>query len=436
MDPGRSGGPDELLAGSPEVERRRRTVLWVAGLVAAGVALAVVRPDVELLGDRPDPEASRGPSRAAAPPAPVSRDGIDWAPRGDLVDDDAFVSMALGRVRESRTEATRLFFAGSLPDGSRLVIAGTDVNRGIVATSVHALRVPRGVPVGRAEVTEGVALTDPQAVLAWAAHAEDGTVYAVAMARPGPARFGVSPRVEFTSDGSPRRAWSLHYAEDGVVVADLGRDADPMVAVRAQGPGVFSVPLLVRVVTGTRGSQVLTVRGTDAATYRGPDPAQLSRALRAGLGSVVHLEAVPRTVIWSGVPWKERRLALVLVTRPDGRRFQALVGQQGSQAFTAGVRALPTGAEPTVPWLLEPFSTQDPTLLLCPTGPGSLLYERDGQADLRIPVKDDGVAALVAPGPTAPSAGGARVTLRDPSGRLLLSTVLPEPGFDDPLALD
>jgi hypothetical protein len=94
------------------------------------------------------------------------------------------------------------------------------------------------------------------------------------------------------------------------------------------------------------------------------------------------------------------------------------------------------GGDSRLPWLLEPFSPQDPTLLLCPTGPGSLLYERDGQADLRIPVKDDGVAALVAPGPTAPSAGGARVTLRDPSGRLLLSTVLPEPGFDDPLALD
>jgi hypothetical protein len=52
-----------------------------------------------------------------------------------------------------------------------------------------------------------------------------------------------------------------------------------------------------------------------------------------------------------------------------------------------------------------------------------------------LPVRD-GVAALVPPGPSPPSASGAQVTLRDQAGRLVLRTTLPEPGFDDPLGLD
>ena len=151
---------------------------------------------------------------------------------------------------------------------------------------------------------------------------------------------------------------------------------------------------------------------------------------------MVDLDEATAEVIWSGPPGSSggsRSSCSPVRTAAASRRWPARTATLG---FAAGARALPVDGDSRLPWLLEPFSPQDPTLLLCPTGPGSLLYERAGQADLQIPVKADGVAALVAPGPTAPSAGGARVTLRDPSGRLLLRTVLPEPGFDDPLALD
>ena len=143
--------------------------------------------------------------------------------------------------------ATRLYFAGRLPDGSRLVMVGSDVMPGMVATAVHALRVAPAVG-GRARVTEGAALSDSQQVLAWAGPGAEGSVVAVALARPGPVRFGFSPRVTFTDDGSARRSWQLAYAPDGSTVVDLG-DTDPLVAVRAQAPGVFGRPMLVRVET-------------------------------------------------------------------------------------------------------------------------------------------------------------------------------------------
>lgn len=432
MDPGRAAGPDELVGGAPDQEPRRRRGGWAAGLLIAGVAVAVFRPDLALHADRPTARPSAAPPTSTSSP----RDGVRWAPRGDLVSDVEFVAAALRRITHERPETTRLFFAGRLPEGSRLVLAGSDVNRGMVATRVHALLVPEGTAVETATVTEASALTDPQQVLAWAAVGRGGLVVAVAMTRPGPVHFEVSARVRFGSDGSAQRLWTPAYAEDGVVVEGVGRNADPIVTVRAVGPGVFSVPLVTRVVPRLPARPVLLVAGVAAPGYRGPDALHLSRALRSGAGSVADLDTARLEVLWSGAPFKSRQLALVLVTRADGQRFQALVGQQGRFEFPAGVRPLPLGASSRLPWLLEPFSPQDPTLLLCPTGPGSLVYRRGGQPDKVLSVDRYGVAALVEPGPSPPSASGAEVTLRAPDGAVLLRTTLPEPGFDDPLALD
>lgn len=432
VDPGRAGGADELVSGAPDQEPRRRRVLWLAGLLLAGVALVMARPDLALHADRP---ADR-PSPGVPTGEPSPRDGIRWEPRGDVVTDEAFVAAAIRRVTRDRPEATRIFFAGRLPDRSRLVLAGTDVDLGSVTTRVHALMVPEGTAVETATVTEASALTDPQQVLAWAARGRNDHVLAVAMTRPGPVSFEVSARVRFGTDGSAQRLWTPVYAADGVVVEDLGRYADPIVTVRAVGPGVFSLPLITRVLPKAQTRPVLLVSGVGAAGYRGPDAVHLSRALQGGAGSVADLDAARLQVLWSGSPFKSRRLALVLVTRADGQRFQALVGQQGEDEFPAGVRPLPRGASDRLPWLYEPRSPDDPTLLLCPTGPGSLVYRRDGQPDKVLPVDRYGVAALVEPGPSPPSASGADVTLRNREGAVVLRTTLPEPGFDDPLALD
>ena len=361
--------------------------------------------------------------------------GISWEPRGDLVDDNQFTVEAMVRITHERSEAGRLYFAGRLPDGSRLVLAGTDVNRGMVASRVHALLVPPGAEVAAGTVTEAAALTDPQQVLAWANRGRDGRVVVVAMTRPGPVSLEASARVAFAPDGSPERRWTAASAPDGVAVVDLGRKADPIVAVRAVAPGVFSLPLIVRVTGQEASGPLLRVAGVAEPDYRGPEVDNVRRALQGGAGSVADLASADLEVIWSGSPNGTVRLALVLVTRIDGQRFQALVGQQGDYEFPAGVRALPDGANDLLPWLLEPFSPEDPTLLLCPTGPGSLVYRRQGQPARVLPITPEGVAALVEPGASPPSASGAEVTLRDLDGAVVLRTTLPDPGFDDPLDL-
>lgn len=182
---------------------------------------------------------------------------------------------------------------------------------------------------------------------------------------------------------------------------------------------------------------MLEVQGVDAPGYHGPDPELLVAGLReSAVASVAELGTARLRVLWSGAPWKQRRLALVLVTRPDGTRLQVLIGQQGDTEFPAGVRALPVSAPDVTPWLLEPFTPQDPTFVLCPTGAGTLVYRRDGQPVQRLRVRPSGAVVVVLPGAGAPSAGGAVVTLLDRAGRKVLRTTLPEPGFDDPLALD
>lgn len=431
-----SDRPDELVGGAGDEAPPRRWPLWLVAAVAVAAGLVLARPDLSLLADSPPPETTERSNREA-PSLRNTLQGVTWDARGDLVDDYEFVRAAVARMRQERPELARVFFAGRLSDGSRLMLAGSDVNRGVVATSVHALHVPVGTPLEGASVTEGSALVDPQQVLAWATRGRDDRVRAVVLARPGPVAFELSSTVDFSpSTGAPARRWAPVEAEDGVLVADLGPDADPIIAVRASGPGVFSLPLLVRVVEPAPASPVLAVAGTEDPAYRGPAGPALSQGLREQAGAVVDLRAAERRVLWSGAPWKQRRLALVLLTRSDGRRFQALVGEDGRNGFPAGVRALPEDAPDRLPWLLEPFSFQDPTLLLVPTGDGSILYKRPGVATKTLQIGEDGVVGLVEPGPSPPSASGAQVTVLDEQGRILLRTRLPEPGFDDPLGLD
>jgi hypothetical protein len=219
-------------------------------------------------------------------------------------------------------------------------------------------------------------------------------------------------------------------------VADVGTVTDPAVAVRSLGPATFVTPVLIpverRQVTPAR---LLSVQGIDDPDYAGPSAPLLAQGLVASTEQLLDLGPTSMRVLWSGVPWGDRRLAVVLITRPGGGRLQATVGEQDGSWFPVGVRALADDEPDEAPWLLEPFSPADPTLLLCPSGPGVLDYQRRGRPAVRLPVKDNGVAALQEPGHPSISAGGARVVLRDGSGRPRLATVLPEAGSDDVLAV-
>jgi hypothetical protein len=423
---------DDLVAGGDEGGPGRRNRWGAAVLVcAAVVSLVVARPDLSLHGQAPEqPRPTAGPT--SDPDVTPALSAVAWDIRGDLAGDATFVSAAVTRIRRDRPDIARIFFAGRLPDGGRLALGGSDVYRGTVATAVHAMVVEPGVAIDDAPVTELTALTDPQQLLGWAGRGVTGHVYVVVLSRPGPVEFSLSPTVQFAADGTPHRIWTPVYTEDGVVVTDLGSEVDPVVTVRADGPGVFPAPEQVRVSSPGPVVTALHVKGALAPSYQGPDPDRLARGLHESVGRLADLSRARLRVLWSGAPWKQRRLALVLVTRPDGLRLQALVGQQGSSEFPAGVRALPRGAPAELPYLLEPFTPDDPTYLLCPTGAGTVVYPRPGRPAARLAVGPSGAVVLVDPGAGAPSASGAVVTLLGPDGHELLTTTLPEAGTDDP----
>lgn len=389
----------------------------------------------DLLDGGPQTASPRDPAQLAADDGRNDLVGIDWRPRGDLVGNGKFVERALARIREVRPEVSRLYFAGRLADDSSLVLAGTDVRRGVVATAVHSLWVPPGGIPRSGQVREADPLVNRAQVLGWLGRSTDGSVVGVAITRPAPVRFEVSRTVTFRdSDGWTSRTWLPLAAKDGVAVLDLGTEVDPAVGLRAAGVGAFSVPLLVRVEPRVQLEDIRVI-GTTSRAYAGPPLPAVRRALLQQVGTVADLRTGRVRVLWSGAPWKQRPLALLLVETPEGKRFQALVGQQQRDEFAAGVRLLPEDAPDESPWLLEPFSSADPTLLLCPTGEGTLVYRRDGQPPRTLPVRADGVAALVEPASSAPSARGADITLLDPAGAEVLRLTLPRHGFDDPVAL-
>jgi len=236
---------DELAGGGGDDPTRRRWPVWALTLVLATTGVAVNRPELPLYADRPVPQPSAVEAHRSA-----RLGGVAWPARGDLVEDRGFLVAARDRIRAEHAGVARVYFAGRFSDGSRLMLAGTDGANGAFATSVHALHVPAGVPIRAALVSEEPALVDPRQVLAWAARGADGRVRAVALTRPGHVRFELSARVDVRPvDGPPIRHWVSATATDGVIVADLGGDADPIVTVRAFGARVFTQPLLVRVAS-------------------------------------------------------------------------------------------------------------------------------------------------------------------------------------------
>jgi hypothetical protein len=348
--------------------------------------------------------------------------------RGDLATNDVFVTTAMRRLTRVRPGLTRPLFAGRLPDGSRLLLAGGGPRPAAGATSVSALYIGAGQSIRAGTVSQAAVLDSAAQTLGWAGVGIAGDVFSIAIGAPRPLRVQVSPRVDFDRQGWPSRLWQTAASDDGAAIADLGPHADPWVAVRSLANATFMTPVLIP-VTGRPGTRAEAVRvdGLASAGYHGPRPASVRQALSAVTETLLDLGTTTQRVVWSGVPWAQRPFALVLITRPDGVRIEALIGEQGAGWFPAGIRALARDEPDGLPWVLEPFSAQDPTLLLCPTGGGHLVYRHNGRT-VRLRVRDDGVVSLVDPGPSAPSTGGARITLFGPTGERLLTTVLPKTG--------
>ncbi len=404
----------------------------MAGGLAVAGAIALVAPS--LLSSQSATDRDRAPTGDPTHPQEEEIPPIRWTPRGDLVPNLIVVNQLVARMLQDYPEAERVLAVTTLPDGARLLLAGIDVERGIVATSVRALYWPAGRPFADVRHSEVSSLTSPEEIVAWAVRGRGGHVHAVVLGAPGSLRVSLSPRVSYAFDGAASREWSPVGSDSGLVVRDLGDRTDPVIGVRPEPSSRFPTPFAVRVNEAPGRGQVLPPVTGIASDYRGPDRALLREGLRASFAAMDVRRGSVR-VIWSGSIGRNRRLALVRLRRADGVTFQTLLGQQDENWFPAGLRAVPRATADASPWLLEPFSSGDSTLLLCPSGPGSIVYARPGRRDRVLPINSAGIVGLVPAGGSAPSAAGANVTVRGPDGVPIVQVELVG-GSVDVLALE
>ncbi|MGH8971339.1 MAG: hypothetical protein ACRDV1_15475 [Actinomycetes bacterium] len=239
MGAGSDLSPDLLSSGPDRAFRRVHTWLWRAGGAAAALALVLtLGPDLV-----PGPPAP--PRDEPTAPALVRETAaLTWEGRGDLASDVGFVEAALARLSRGGREAGPVLVAQTLPDGSRLLVAGGDA-RGQVRGPVSALHWPAGRPVSRARVSSVTELTGRGPLLGWAVRSDDRHVSAVVLGPPRQLRVLLSPATRFGAGGTSKGRWLRLADRDGLVVSDLGSPPDPAVAVRSGGADYFPTAFVV-----------------------------------------------------------------------------------------------------------------------------------------------------------------------------------------------
>ena len=429
---------DQLSGGSDEPPRRGHLaglgVTAVAALAATAIALA--GPDLSLHAEQPAGEPS-SPSASGPPPPsslrladlPTATFGpVTWSLRGGLARDEAFVVAATARIRQ-RHPAAAPFFAGRLPDGSRLLLAGAETGTRTPSTSavrLHAVLVGPGdaVPAGRVtrmRVSESPGY--PPWFLTWAGRASDGHAYAVSLTAELRATFETSPNVLFRDDGSSYRQWVRKVAPEGWAVTDLGARPDLFIGIRREAEG-YPSHTGGTWLDGEPSRTPVVLEGLTDPGYEGPRPRVLASGVRFQLRALAGTDVLRGRVVWSGSVRGDEPAALVVVTRPDGVRLAALVEQHRGSPVLFGTRALPVDGPATIPWLLEPNPGRGPTRLICPGRPATITYRPKHGAARSISVPPSGVVELEGAGAGRRRARGATVVERDRRGERTRTTVL------------
>jgi hypothetical protein len=239
------GGGLDLLASGTERENHRERggpPPWgwrVAGLLVLGLVAVVAGPHLLSSPEPGLPQTS--PPRSPAPAAPLVRPlepravpPLRWAARGPEVGSH-FVVAALARLRVERPGVDRLLWAGSLDGHDHVVVFsyrrqpnefGTDL------IEVAALRVQRArdLPTAHSETIGYVSGADAVVGLAW--RGQDHHTRLLVLARPRPMDVQVTSLVDYDVIHGVSRGWRDARLNNGVLVKDLGRSADPAIIVR------------------------------------------------------------------------------------------------------------------------------------------------------------------------------------------------------------
>ncbi len=442
--------PDVLAAGDDADARARRVPGWLwrtlGGIAVAGSAALFVPGLLASTDDAaPGPDATSTPSLPPLPPeSPRPPAPLDWDTRGDLADDEAFLSASLARVRELEPPAKEVLFAGALPDGSRLAIVAlarsdpvSDLGRGV---HTRALFVPKGSAIRDAVPKPLGALVEQEDLVAWAGRVTDGRIHAVILGRPAPFALEASPLIHYHRDGEARRRWQLVTARDGAAVADLGRRSDQVIVVRSAEEDRSFYPMVIDVAGDPRSRSavaptpdVADVEGLGGGSYRGPDPKLVVRALAIAHEHRFEPHRADLRVIWSGQLEPGRRGAVVRARRPDGPTFQLLVIQGPNGVSQHGPRHVPWETADVTPWLYVQGDRDEPVLLLSPSGRGIAQVGVPGAVFRNVDINDDGIGVLEGSTQGAMFTGlsGDRVVVLSPEGEIISSTSLAALGVDD-----
>ena len=427
---------------------------WVFRALAALVLVAlgaVIGPRLLGGGDEPErpplrpPTSDQSPSESTPTSPPLS--ALRWTVRGDLADDAAFAAGALDVARRDDPAADKVLYAATLPDRSRLalVAAGYDDSPGLGfhSAGVQALHVPAGASPSAGDLSFAGEVTDPDALVGWAGHGRDGEVYAVLLGRPAPLEAHVSSAIGYTRDGMAHRGWQPVRSRDGSAIVELGRETDPLVVARTTY-GEDSFPLLMAVdgdlTEEARGGVAAAVRidGLDGS-YRGPDRAEVPRAVVDGSWAVLDPRRANIRVLWSGVLEGERRGALLRLRRPDGPTFQLFVFQESDgSVYPQGIGAVPWADADVVPWILQTGLPGVPQLFVNPSGAGTATIDPPGgEEPLRLTIGRDGLVDLGNdPTLVSQTLPGALITVLSPSGRRIVQFEWTGLREDDPYVLD
>lgn len=373
---------------------------------------------------------------------------LTWSVRGNLRNDETFVSQALAQARRTHPEADSVLFAGTMPDGRRLalvaLVSAVPASPVDPAAAVIAVNAPPHQSVRHASIEATNGLYTVNGIVGWAWRAGNTKVYAVLLGRPAPLEAEISAFIDYRADGSATRTWQRVEGPDGVAVVDLGTRVDPAVAVRQGANRPSHVPVLVDVSLPHEPAGHVVVPHVDAVGglrgrgYAGPGPTTVTSAVAQAVNALVDVTTADLRVLWSGRV-DVRRGVLVRVRRAEGAAFHVFVtaDEESQEPQMTDVRRVPWRDADVMPWVFypDPGDPEQTVRVINPSGAGTVTVDLDDARRLSAPTASSGIGTL-GQHLSVSDLAGATIRVLSPEGRHVMRGSLPKISEQDVFVLD
>jgi hypothetical protein len=164
------------------------------------------------------------------------------------------------------------------------------------------------------------------------------------------------------------------------------------------------------------------------------------------MSMILDLRDAVAKVLWSGELTSglgnggERltgRAALVLVRRHDGPTFQAFIYSDPARSLTSfDANPVRWSVAARLPYAFSTFAPEAPLLLVNPGGPGWATVRPKVGWTLHVRIHRNGVALLDHDAALDRPVAGARIVVRDPTGRTVLRSRMANTAMADPFGFN